>query len=45
MNFEFSPLIHRQDGFWWAIASMALVSAGLVIVFWRKRYLARTSKR
>ncbi len=45
MNFEFIPLIHRQDGFWWAIASMALVSAGLVIVFWRKRYLARTSKR
>ncbi len=45
MNFEFIPLIHRQDGFWWAMASMAAVSAALVIVFWRKRYLARTSKR
>jgi magnesium transporter len=45
MNFEFIPLIHRQDGFWWAMASMALVSAALVTVFWRKRYLARTSKR
>jgi magnesium transporter len=44
MNFEFLPLIHRGDGIWWAIAAMATVTAVLVTVFLRKRYLARTGK-
>jgi magnesium transporter len=35
-------LIHKQNGFWWAIGSMVLTAAVLGLVFWRKRYLART---
>ena len=42
MNFEFLPIIHNKNGFWWALGSMALVAATLGLVFWRKRYLART---
>ena len=41
MNFEFIPLIHMQDGFWWAMGSMTVIAVGLVALFWRKRYLAR----
>jgi Mg2+ and Co2+ transporter CorA len=44
MNFEFIPLLHLQSGFWWAMGTMALIAAGLVMVFWRKRYLARTER-
>lgn len=44
MNFEFIPLLHAQRGFWWAIASMVLVTAVLTGLFWRKRYLARTGR-
>lgn len=42
MNFEYIPLLHKQDGFWWAMGSMTAIAAGLVALFWRKRYLART---
>ncbi|WP_440106549.1 magnesium transporter CorA family protein [Acidovorax sp. BL-A-41-H1] len=42
MNFEFLPLIHMQDGFWWAVGAMIAIAVGLVALFWRKRYLART---
>ncbi|OUM04168.1 magnesium transporter CorA family protein [Variovorax sp. JS1663] len=41
MNFEFIPLVHKADGFWIAMASMAGIALLLVLVFWRKRYLAR----
>jgi magnesium transporter len=44
MNFEFIPLLHVQSGFWWAMGSMVAVAIGLGVVFWRKRYLARTSR-
>lgn len=44
MNFEFLPLIHRGDGLWWAVGTMATVTVVLVTVFLRKRYLARTGK-
>jgi Mg2+ and Co2+ transporter CorA len=44
MNFEFLPLIHQQRGLWWALGSMLLVAVVLVMVFWRKRYLTRTSR-
>ena len=43
MNFEFIPLVHKADGFWIAMASMAVIALLLVVVFWRKRYLARTA--
>ncbi len=41
MNFEVLPLVHRQGGFWWAMAGMALMAVALVVLFWRKRYLRR----
>jgi Mg2+ and Co2+ transporter CorA len=43
MNFEFIPLLHMSHGFWWAMMSMGLTAAGLVLFFWRKRYLERSS--
>ena len=45
MNFEFLPLIHQQRGMWWAIGFMLLVALSLVLLFWRKRYLTRSSRR
>jgi len=42
MNFDFIPLIHKADGFWWALGSMVFIALALVLLFWRKRYLART---
>jgi magnesium transporter len=42
MNFEFLPFIHAQHGFWWALGSMVVTALLLGLVFWRKRYLART---
>lgn len=44
MNFEFIPLLHRSNGFWLAMAAMALIAIGLVLFFWRKRYLQRTAR-
>nr|WP_227494196.1 magnesium transporter CorA family protein [Ramlibacter pallidus] len=42
MNFEFVPLIHAATGFWWTLGSMVFIAVALGVVFWRKRYLART---
>ncbi|MEY4757198.1 MAG: hypothetical protein RJA34_2096 [Pseudomonadota bacterium] len=44
MNFDFLPLIHQQSGIWWALVMMGGVAAALAILFWRKRYLARTTR-
>lgn len=44
MNFDFIPLIHTQAGFWWACATMLLVALAMVLLFWRKRYLARSGR-
>jgi len=44
MNFEFIPLVHTTGGFWWAIGAMFAVTVGLVLLFWRKRYLARSAR-
>ena len=44
MNFEFIPLIHMQDGFWWAMGAMTVTAVALIALFWRKRYLVRTGK-
>lgn len=44
MNFEFIPLVHKQDGFWWAMGSMMAIAVGLTVFFWRKRYMARTAQ-
>ncbi len=42
MNFDFIPLIHQQNGFWWTMGSMGLIAVGLSVFFWRKRYLERS---
>ncbi len=42
MNFEFIPLVHKADGFWIAMSAMLVIAVLLVLIFWRKRYLART---
>jgi len=39
MNFEALPLIHSPAGFWVAFAGMVMVGLGLILFFWRKRYL------
>nr|WP_222622914.1 magnesium transporter CorA family protein [Ramlibacter cellulosilyticus] len=44
MNFELLPLTHQAAGFWWTLAAMGLIAVLLGIVFWRKRYLARTER-
>ena len=44
MNFDFLPLIHQQLGLWWVIGLMLTVAVILILVFWRKRYLTRSSR-
>ena len=44
MNFDALPLIHQQKGLLWAIGIMVLIATTLVLVFWRKRYLARSQQ-
>ncbi|MFM7330229.1 MAG: magnesium transporter CorA family protein [Brachymonas sp.] len=42
MNFEFLPVIHDRNGFWWVIGGMVFTACLLGLLFWRKRYLARS---
>lgn len=42
MNFDNAPFIHSSNGFWWSLVAMCTVAATMGLVFWRKRYLART---
>ena len=44
MNFDFIPLVHKADGFWIAMGAMGVIAVVLVVVFQRKRYLARTAR-
>jgi Mg2+ and Co2+ transporter CorA len=44
MNFEFMPAIHAQGGFWWTVLMMVVIALAMGVVFWRKRYLARTAR-
>jgi Mg2+ and Co2+ transporter CorA len=44
MNFDFIPLLHAHSGFWWALGTMGVIATGLIFVFWRKRYLARSER-
>ena len=44
MNFEFLPLIHSDQAMWFILATMVFVATAVVVVFWRKRYLARTGR-
>lgn len=44
MNFDFIPLLHRNNGFWLAMVLMASTATGLAAFFWRKRYIERSSR-
>ena len=44
MNFGVIPLTKEEFGFWWILATMGLIAITLGVVFWRKRYLARTAR-
>ena len=44
MNFEHLPLIKTAAGFWSIFFLMGLVVVGVVMLFWRKQYLARSSR-
>jgi magnesium transporter len=44
MNFELLPLTHQAAGFWWILTAMGSIAAVLGIIFWRKRYLARSGQ-
>ncbi|WSO34194.1 magnesium transporter CorA family protein [Comamonas piscis] len=44
MNFEFIPLIHKEDGFWWAMGVMAVITVALIGFFSYKRYLTRMGR-
>ncbi|HMS26892.1 MAG TPA: magnesium transporter CorA family protein [Burkholderiaceae bacterium] len=44
MNFETFPIIHNQYALWWTMGLMLFIAVILVVVFWRKRYLARTGR-
>jgi Mg2+ and Co2+ transporter CorA len=44
MNFEFLPLIHSDQAMWIILGIMVAVSLAIVLIFWRKRYLARASR-
>ncbi len=44
MNFEFLPLIHSRPAMWVMLGLMANVALVVLLVFWRKRYLARTGR-
>ncbi len=44
MNFESMPLLRHAAGFWAALGSMLLLALVLVLVFWRKHYLARSGR-
>lgn len=44
MNFDFLPLIHNAAGIWWAAGIMGVAAVGLVLWFWRNRYLDRDSR-
>ena len=43
MNFDVLPLVHKEDGFWWAMGSMLIISVLLLVFFWRRRYIEKDS--
>jgi magnesium transporter len=44
MNFETFPIIHDKNALWWTMGLMVLIASTMGVVFWRKRYLARTGR-
>ena len=44
MNFEIFPWIHNPNALWWTLGFMVSIALAMGLVFWRKRYIARTSR-
>jgi len=44
MNFDVLPLVKQPLGFWLVVGGMGLIAGVMGVVFWRKRYLARSSR-
>lgn len=44
MNFDHLPLIHSTEGMWLAFALLVALAVGIVVYFWRRRYLSRTRR-
>lgn len=44
MNFQHLPLIHSAAGMWAALLSLIALAIGIVVVFWRRRYLSRPER-
>ena len=44
MNFAWMPLLREPQGFWFVTGLMVAIALTLVLVFWRKHYLARTRR-
>ncbi len=44
MNFKAMPLLEQPAGFWFIMGAMVTIASALGLVFWRKRYLARTGR-
>ncbi len=44
MNFQHLPLIHSWHGMWGALALLALLAAGILAIFWRRRYITRSQR-
>lgn len=44
MNFDVMPLVKMPLGFWLTLGAMAALALTAVLLFWRKRYLARTGR-
>jgi magnesium transporter len=44
MNFEFLPFIHSANAMWGMLGVMAVVALSVILIFWRKRYLARSGR-
>ncbi|MDB5945981.1 MAG: corA [Ramlibacter sp.] len=44
MNFEFLPLIHSDQAMWGILLMMLAIALVVVLVFWRKRFLARAAR-
>jgi magnesium transporter len=44
MNFEFLPLIHSDMAMWVILLMMLGVAVVVLLVFWRKRFLARAAR-
>jgi Mg2+ and Co2+ transporter CorA len=44
MNFEWMPLLKEPRGFWFVASLMGAIALTTVLVFWRKRFLARSRR-